>query len=73
MSNPTLGQIVNLCLNQKMNLMYVVEGHESDLVNTIDVLDRYPDVEVVALLTEMHLSVNHDLSTSYLQVFRVFI
>ncbi len=73
MSNPSLGQIVNLCLNQKMNLMYVVENHNPELINTNDVLNRYPDVEVVAMLPELQSVVNHDLSISYLHMFRVFI
>ena len=73
MSKPTLGQIVNLCLDQKMNLIRVVENHNPVLIDTKDVLNRYPDVEVVAMIPELHSGVNHDLSISYLNIFRVFI
>ena len=46
MSNPSLGQIVNLCKNQKMNQIYVVECHDTKLVDTDQVLNQYPDVEI---------------------------
>ena len=57
MSNPSLGQIVNLCKNQKMNQIYVVECHDTKLVDTDQVLNQYPDVEIDALTVEMFSTV----------------
>ncbi len=53
MIKPSLSQIVNLCKEQNMHQMYVVEGHESKLVVTDEVLAQYPDVEIDALTVEM--------------------
>lgn len=73
MSNPSLGQIVNLCKKQDMRVMYVVEGSESRLVNTDKVLNQYPDVEIDALTVEMFSTVDYKRSTVLHQIFRVFI
>lgn len=73
MSKPSLSQIVNLCSNQKMNLMYIVKGNVAELMNTSEVLEKYEDVEIVALVPEIHSSVNLDFSISYLEIFKVFI
>lgn len=74
MSNPSLGQIVNLCLNQKMNLMYVVVGNcESELVNTDEVLSLYPDVEIEWLMLETYTAIDCNRSVVCQQIFKVFI
>ena len=73
MSNPSLGQIVNLCKKQDMRVMYVVESNESRLVNTDKVLNQYPDVEIDALTVEMFSTVDYKRSTVLHQIFRVFI
>lgn len=76
MSNPSLGQIVNLCLNQKMNLMYVVEKHkEPKLVNTNEVLELYPypDVEVKWMMAETYTGIDCNRSVVCQQTFKVFI
>ena len=65
MSNPSLGQIVNLCKNQKMNQIYVVD--------TDQVLNQYPDVEIDALTVEMFSTVDYKRSTVFHQTFKVFI
>ncbi len=73
MSKPFLSQIVNLCKEQNMHQMYVVEGHESKLVVTDEVLTRYPDVEIDALTIETISTVDYKRSPVFLQMFKVFI
>lgn len=73
MSNPSLGQIVNLCKNQKLNQIYVVECHDTKLVDTDQVLNQYPDVEIDALTVEMFSTVDYKRSTVFHQTFKVFI
>ncbi|MDE5978192.1 MAG: hypothetical protein K2G70_07015 [Turicibacter sp.] len=73
MTKPSLSQIVNLCKEQHMNQMYVVEGHESKLIETDKVLTQYPDVEIDALTIEMFSTVDYKRSPVYFQAFKVFI
>ncbi len=73
MIKPSLSQIVNLCKEQNMHQMYVVEGHESKLVVTDEVLAQYPDVEIDALTVEMFSTVDYKRSPVFMQMFKVFI
>lgn len=73
MSKPFLSQIVNLCKEQGMRHLYVVEGRESRVVEIEKALSQYPDVEIDALTVEMFSTVDLDRSPVFYQTFKVFI